>query len=534
MNKEQLIAEISGVRQRMAELEQLVVKEDYSEQSVVKEDHSEQLLASLFLSSPAAIYIVQDGVFRFVSPQLRQITGYSDYELIGTSPLNLVTHEDRDMIREHTVKLLKGEGLFVHEFRIVTKNANIKWVMETASAILYEGRQAVIANLIDITEHKLAEEALKKSEEKYHDLCENANDMIQCTTPDGRLLYVNHAGRETLGYSEGEVANLSLFEIIHPDYRQHCLELFQRVISGEKINNIETVFINNSGNTITVEGNVNCKFVDDKPVYLRGIFRDITERKRAQKEAEGLLKEVKDINCKLEQSNRELEEFAYIASHDLQEPLRKISSFGALLQESLKGKLDEDQCENLDFMIDGARRMQLMIDDLLTYSRVTTKAKPFQAVDPNKVIENLRNFELATALNETQGTIHVPRPLLAVYGDPSQIHQILQNLIANGLKFHRDGIPPVITINSYPMQNNLVRLDVKDNGIGIDKEYHEQIFIMFKRLHSRTSYKGTGIGLAICKKIVQRHGGEIGVKSKLGEGSTFWFTLQRFGCSEEK
>jgi light-regulated signal transduction histidine kinase (bacteriophytochrome) len=244
-----------------------------------------------------------------------------------------------------------------------------------------------------------------------------------------------------------------------------------------------------------------------------------------------LLKEVKEINHKLEQSNRELEEFAHIASHDLQEPLRKISSFGALLQTSLIDQLDDDQRENLGFMVDGATRMQLMIDDLLAYSRITTRAKPFQHVDPNKVMEDLQNFELSAALDETKGTILIPNPLLTVYGDPSQVHQLFQNLIANGLRFHRDGIPPAMTISSYPMQNNMVRFDVQDNGIGIDPEYHERIFVMFKRLHPPTLYKGTGIGLAICKKIVQRHGGEIGVKSTPGEWTTFWFTLPRFGQS---
>ena len=518
-DKKQLIAELSGIRRRVAELEQVIVEDE----------HPEQLLASMFLNLPAAIYVVQDGVFKFVSPQLRQITGYAEDELIGTSPLKLVLGEDRDMVGEHTVKLLKEGESSVHEFRVVTKNANIKWVVEAASPISYEGKQAVIANLMDITEHKQAEEAFRMSAERYHDLCENANDMIQCFTPDGRIVFVNRAWRETLGYSEGEIAGLSLFEIIHPDFVEHYLELFQRVISGEKISNVGAVFIGKNGNKVPVEGNVNCKFVDGKPVYLRGIFRDVTERKQERDEAEALLKDVKEINRRLEQSNRELEDFAHIASHDLQEPLRKISSFGALLRDSLKGKLDEDQCENFDFMVDGAGRMQSMIDDLLAYSRITTKAKPFQQVDPSRVIENLKNFELASALNETKGEILIPQPLLCVHGDPSQIHQLLQNLIANGLKFHRDGIPPLITIHSHPVPNNMVRLDVRDNGIGIGTEYHEQIFTMFKRLHSRTSYKGTGIGLAICKKIVQRHGGDIGVKSKPGEGSTFWFTLSRFG-----
>ena len=178
-------------------------------------------------------------------------------------------------------------------------------------------------------------------------------------------------------------------------------------------------------------------------------------------------------------------------------------------------------------MIDGAKRMQAMVNDLLTYSRITTRAKPFEQIDLNGVIEDLKSLELATLLDETRGTIYVPEPLSPVRGDPSQMHQLFQNVIGNGLKFHREGIPPEITIRTYHIENNMIRVEVQDNGIGIAEEYHEQIFTMFKRLHSRTHYEGTGIGLAVCKKIVSRHGGDIGVSSTPGEGSTFWFTLPR-------
>ena len=227
------------------------------------------------------------------------------------------------------------------------------------------------------------------------------------------------------------------------------MDIFQRVISGEKIASVEAVFIHRNGHRFTVEGNINCRFVDNKPIYIRGIFRDVTERKKAMEEADALVSEVKEINDRLEQSNRELEDFAHIASHDLQEPLRKISSFSKMLQASLEGNLDEDQQENLSFVIDGAQRMQTMIDDLLAYSRITTKAKPFQSVDPNTVIDNLKNFELAAALDETKGSIYVPEPLPAIYGDPSQIHQLLQNLISNGLKFRREDVPSLS--NSAPL-----------------------------------------------------------------------------------
>jgi two-component system, LuxR family, sensor kinase FixL len=519
VSKGQLISELNSIRQRVAEIELFVAEEK----------QPQELLSSLVFGSPAAIYVAQDGLFKFVSPQMCHITQYSEQELLGTGPVKLVFPEDRNAVTGHAVKLLRDGGSIVHEYRLLTKNAKLKWVMEALVPTSYEGKRALIANAIDITAHKQAEEEARSRDQKYWDLCENASDMIQCSAPDGRLVYVNRAWRERLGYSADEVGKLSIFEITQPDHRENCLRLFQRVMSGDKISNIEVVFIDKNGNGVPLEGNMNCRMSGGKPVYVRGIFRDITERKKTQQDTESLVNGIKEINRRLEQSNRELEDFAHVASHDLQEPLRKISSFGALLRDSLGDKLSEDDRENLDFMTDGARRMQLMIDDLLTYSRVTTRAKPFQQVDPNKVIGNLKNFELAAAIEEKHGVIHIPQPLSCVHSDPSQMHQLLQNLIGNALKFHRDGVPPVITISTHPMPNNMVSLEIQDNGIGIDKEYHDQIFTMFKRLHSREKYPGSGIGLAICKKIVQRHSGEIGVESKPGEGSKFWFTIPRWG-----
>jgi len=145
----------------------------------------------------------------------------------------------------------------------------------------------------------------------------------------------------------------------------------------------------------------------------------------------------------------------------------------------------------------------------------------------DEVIENLKKLGLATLLDETRGTVHIPEPLPPVRADPSQMNQLFQNLIGNGLKFHQEGIPPKIIIRAHGVENKMIQIEVEDNGIGIDEKYHEQLFVMFKRLHSRAKYEGTGIGLAICKKIVERHGGSIGVKSTPGKGSTFWFTLPR-------
>ena len=516
-----VVAEIGTIREHLVELEELVSCHKFEE----------QLPADLCYHLPAAYYVVEDGVFKHTNAQFQQITGYSEHELIGRSPLSLVAPEDSQVIRKRAVDILKQKRSLITQYRIVTKDAQIKWVIEIASPVFSDGVREIIANLIDVTELKKADESDRSGEEKYRDLCENASDMIMCTTPSGLITYTNRAWRQTMGYSEGEINNLSLFEIVPYDYKDYWLEVLHQAISGEQNCSVDSILVSSSDSRINVQGTINCRFVDGKPVYTRGILRNVTRLKQEMADREASLNHISEIENKLAQSKREFEEFVHIASHDLREPLRKISSFGALLRESLEDKLDSDQHENLDFMVDGAERLQAMINDLLAYSRITTKAKPFQPVDLNQVVENLSHFELASAFEETKGEISIPNPLLVVYGDPSQIHQLLQNLIANSLKFHRNDMSPRVSISSRPTRDNKVRVTVQDNGIGIDPKYHDQVFVMFKRLHPATRYKGTGIGLAICKKIVQRHGGEIKVESVPGDGTIFWFTLPRFNHS---
>jgi signal transduction histidine kinase len=166
-----------------------------------------------------------------------------------------------------------------------------------------------------------------------------------------------------------------------------------------------------------------------------------------------------------------------------------------------------------------------MIEALLTYSRVATKGVDFEPLDLNEMIEQLTKFELAVKIEETESDVSVPEPLPAVQGDPTQIRQLLQNLIANGLKYQKPGAKPQVTIHAHQQDDGMVRLEIEDNGIGIKEEQFENVFTMFKRLHSKDEYEGTGIGLAVCKRIVERHGGEIAVESTYGQGSTFWFTL---------
>jgi signal transduction histidine kinase len=257
---------------------------------------------------------------------------------------------------------------------------------------------------------------------------------------------------------------------------------------------------------------------------------EVQSRKEAQMRLVDMNKDMARAVEKLEQSNQQLQEFAYVASHDLREPLRKISSFGRLLQDSLQEKLSDDDKENFDFMIDGAQRMQQMIEALLTYSRVTTHGAEFRAVDLNLILEQLRTLELAAKLEDVPGsTIDAPEPLPIVFGDPIQMRQLLQNLIANGMKYQAKGAVPKITVRAVKAEENLMKIEIEDNGIGIKEEYYNTVFTMFRRLHSRSEYEGTGIGLAVCKRIVERHNGKIGLTSVVGKGTTFWFTIP---CSE--
>jgi signal transduction histidine kinase len=260
---------------------------------------------------------------------------------------------------------------------------------------------------------------------------------------------------------------------------------------------------------------------------IDNLNREIAYRKQTEKDMEILNRDLVRTVDKLEETNCKLTDFVYIASHDLREPLRKISSFGRLLKQSLEGSLDNNDKENLEFMVDGADRMTEMIEGLLTYSRVDTQGAEFETVDLNEIIEQLRQLELADLLEKMGGTIEVAGPLPEVQADPTQIRQLLQNIIINGLKYRQQAVQPQIVIRARQTEEDTVRIEVQDNGIGIDEKYHGDIFTMFRRLHSRRKYDGTGIGLSVCKKIVERHNGLIGVESKIDEGSTFWFTLSK-------
>jgi len=258
-----------------------------------------------------------------------------------------------------------------------------------------------------------------------------------------------------------------------------------------------------------------------KGFYALMAVQDVTELTHRIEIYQAELQERKRAEVELQRSNQELEQFAYVASHDLREPLRMVTTFTQMLAERYRKQLDEEADQIIHFAVDGANRMERLINDLLAFSRVGRKEKQFQPADCQSVLETaLANLQLL--IQESQATVEA-RSLPTVSADAAQLVQLFQNLIGNAIKY-RSQQHPIVEIGA-DRQDDRWRFWVRDNGIGIKSKHAERIFMIFQRLHTRQQYSGTGIGLAICKKIVERHGGEIWVESELGQGATFYFTL---------
>jgi PAS domain S-box-containing protein len=377
------------------------------------------------------------------------------------------------------------------------------------------GTPVVRTAVSDITDRKRMDENIRL----LATVVRNSNDAVTVQDFEGRIISWNRGAELMYGYSEDEAFQMTIWRLMPASKRTEQEQLVRRLRAGETIHSFETQRLTREGRLLDVWLTVT-KLVDDAgtPVGIASTDRDITERKRAE---EVLRKTIADM----ERSNKELEQFAYVASHDLQEPLRMVESFTQLIAKRYKDKLDADANEFIGYAVDGANRMEKMINDLLSYSRVETRGKPFEAVGCTAIL-NQALTNLRMVIEET-GAMITQDPLPTVMGAESQLVQLFQNLIDNAIKFRREE-PPRIHISAEDRGNDWF-FSVKDNGIGIDPQYNERIFIIFQRLHRREEYPGTGIGLTICKKIVERHGGRVWVDSQPGNGSTFYFTIPKTG-----
>ncbi len=364
---------------------------------------------------------------------------------------------------------------------------------------------------------KSTQEQLIESQGHFSLLVQNVKDYaIFFISTNGNIQSWNEGAQRMEGYSKDEILGkrISIF------YTEND------ILAGVPDNNLKMALekghhetqgwrIRKDGSLFWVEAVYTALYNSKGEITgFSKIARDITDIRNARVELENKAKE-------LERSNSELEQFAYVASHDLQEPLRTISSYVQLIAERYKDKLDKDANDFIDFAVDGSIRMRQLINSLLEYSRVN-KIKPLQWVEPIEVIEDVLQ-DMKDQIVES-GAVIKYNQLPKIYADPILIGQLFQNLIGNAIKF-RDGENPKIQIEGKK-EGGEILFSVKDNGIGIKSEYDDKIFVIFQRLNSREKYPGTGIGLSICKKIVERHGGKIWVESEPGKGATFYFTIK--------
>ena len=373
-----------------------------------------------------------------------------------------------------------------------------------------------IANAILLGERKRAEEALRESEEKYRTVLEDVEDGYYEVDLAGNFTFFNDSMCRIWGYGKEEMIGMNDRQYTDEENAKRVFRAFNQVYqSGEPRRECDWEIMRKDGTKRCIESSVSLrKDSSGRSIGFRGTVRDITERKRAEET-------LKEKTEELARSNRELEQFAYVASHDLQEPLRMVTNYVQLLARRYKGKLDSDADDFINFAVDGALRMWKLINDLLAYSRVGMRAKELEATDCETVFsQTLDNLRVAIEENEAVVT-HTPLP--TVKGDHLQLGQLFQNLIGNAIKFRGDE-PPRVHLSAKRNGSGWT-FSVRDNGIGIAPEYAERIFVIFQRLHGREEYPGTGIGLALCKKIVERHGGRIWVESEVGKGATFYFTL---------
>lgn len=391
-----------------------------------------------------------------------------------------------------------------------------------ASIVEHVKRKLPIAarRIGEIIARHQAERALRRTEAQFRRFFDDAPIGKVMTAPGGGLLRVNKAFCEMLGYDDGELANVSFATITHPDDIPQSRECIRQLLGGERDTySMEKRYLTRDGRAVWTHVTTRLQRDEEgKPLHFLTHILDISERKRADERLQATVAE-------LRRSNEELEQFAYVASHDLQEPLRMVSSYTQLLRQRYRDKLDAEGNEFIDYAVDGAKRMQRLIQDLLMYSRVTTKGGPLEPVDVHEALE-VAVSSLQVSIRETAALV-TNEPLPVVRGDPTQVTQLLQNLIGNALKFHKPGESPRVHISAARGGEDprFWTFRVADQGIGIDPKYFGRLFVIFQRLHTRHEYPGTGIGLALCKRIVERHSGRIWIESELGKGTTCLFTL---------
>jgi PAS domain S-box-containing protein len=448
------------------------------------------------------LIVSQHGQFVYANTPFFALTGYHQSDLTGSVITKLLSDLSPAHYAPATSWLTKADG------------TSIKLRASISPVQFTDHPHGCCYTLVPLTNHVAQ---TSDSAKRFYELADASPAMIFLQDHEGKAFHFNKAWLEFTGKTLPELLNTQWQTLIFPDDLK-VLKDSETDVMDRKSYSCEYRLSN-------YDGAYRNLFVINTPITTgEGIFDgymssclDITEIKEAQTT-------IAQLSHTLKQSNEELDQFTYVISHDLQEPLRMITGYIQLIQKNIeKGNLGAIN-EFMEFVLSGTARMQMLIADILHLSRLNRKGAPFAPVDMKEVLR-VALSHLSKKIDGRQAKISC-KNLPVVNGDTFQLVSFFENILDNALKFTPLGTPPEITINSHQNDEKYI-FEVKDNGIGIDNKFHKRIFAIFQRLHTRGEYEGTGIGLAVCKKIVERHGGEIWVESEPGEGSTFYFSIKK-------
>ncbi|HBB33853.1 MAG TPA: hypothetical protein DDZ80_18040 [Cyanobacteria bacterium UBA8803] len=492
----------------------------------------------LISHSPAILYSCKISInysFTFVSENAAAVLGYSAWEFLADEHFfsSRIHPQDAPRVFANLPRLFE-RGHHVHEYRFQHKNGQYRWIQDELKLVRDDSGNPVemVGSWIDITDRKLSEvmlqqqtKALQEAHQRLRFHVENSPLAVVEWDNEFRLQYWSQQAEKIFGWKAQEVMGKRPedWQFVYEEDIEAVNRVMARLIEGKESRNIShNRNFKKDGSVVDCEW-YNSVLFDEfgNLLSIRSQIQDVSERKQAEVALSQNAQQLKRLNEELWQSNSELEQFAYVASHDLQEPLRAVNSYTQLLAQKYQGNLDAKADKYIHYIVDGATRMQQLINDLLEFSRVGARGKPLQPTKMEVVLARVMD-NLNVAIAQKQAIITYDS-LPMVMGDYTQLIQLFQNLLSNAIKFHREE-PPQVHISAAQMGKEWV-FSVRDNGIGIAPEHFERIFTIFQRLHPRREYPGTGIGLAVCKKIAERHRGRIWLESEVGAGTTFYFTI---------
>jgi len=472
----------------------------------------------LNLSSEAIFMWELGGVIIYWSHGAERLYGYTSEEAVGRVShdlLKTVHPQGSDSIEAMLTQNASWAGELLH----ITKDGT-RVTVESRHQLIKDdmGRQIVLETTRDITERKQVEEALRKSEGKYRNLVKYAPAVIYEMDLQGTKFYsVNEAMCNTLMYTREELLSIKPADLLNEEGRSLFKERVRKKLAGERIDEaVEYLIRRKDGEWIHTTVNMAAyTYADEKSTRVVVIAYDITEQKKAEKA-------LQERTQQLEEANRELESFSYSVSHDLKAPLRAIEGYSRILVKKYGETLGEDAAHMVGVIRNSTEKMVVLIDDLLSFSRVLKSSMTFSDIDMDKLASDVWD-DIRTACQERELDVKVAK-LLPGFGDRALIRQVLFNLFSNAVKFTNSRKPGIIEVSSY-LEPGSVVYRVKDNGVGFDMAYYDKLFGVFQRLHSQEEYEGTGVGLAIVQRIVQRHGGRVWAEGEVDKGAAFYFAL---------